>query len=91
MTKTDPHSLAISPVTKLINAGIDRDKAHRSVMPPLYLSTNFSFESLDAKPDYDYARRNHPGRETLAGILADLEGGVGAVMTTSVIFHVTYQ
>jgi cystathionine gamma-synthase len=83
MTKTDPHSLAISPVTKLINAGIDRDKAHRSVMPPLYLSTNFSFESLDAKPDYDYARRNHPGRETLAGILADLEGGVGAVMTTS--------
>jgi len=73
----------VSKQTKLINAGIDQDKAHRAVMPPLTLSTNFAFDFIESKPEFDYARKNHPNREILAGLLADLEGGAGSVMTNS--------
>ncbi len=69
--------------TRAINIGIDSDPAHGAVMPPIYLSTNYSFEGFGQKRTYDYARSGNPTREVIAEVIADLEGGAGAVMTAS--------
>lgn len=72
-----------SLATKVISIGIDSDPAHGAVMPPIYLSTNYSFEGLGKKRTYDYARSGNPTREIIAEVIAELEGGAGAVMTSS--------
>ncbi|MDC7683849.1 cystathionine gamma-synthase [Asticcacaulis sp. BYS171W] len=82
MTKKDYLKTA-SIATKVVNIGIDTDKAHGAVMPPIYLSTNFSFEGFGKKRTYDYARSGNPTREIIADVIAELEGGAGAVMTAS--------
>jgi cystathionine gamma-synthase len=69
--------------TRAVRAGIDSDPACGAVIPPLYLSTNFSFTGLGGKRAYDYTRSGNPTRETLASALAELEGGAGAVVTSS--------
>ena len=48
-------------------AGVDQDAAHGAVMPPLYLSTNYSFEGFGKKREYDYSRSGNPTRDVLAG------------------------
>ena len=60
---------------------IDTDKTHGAVIPPLYMSSNFSFEGFGEKREYDYTRSGNPTRDQLAGALAALEGGVGGVVT----------
>jgi cystathionine gamma-synthase len=52
-------------------------------MPPLYLSSNFSFEGFDQKRAYDYTRSGNPTRDVLADTLAKLEGGAGAVVVST--------
>ncbi|BEV10477.1 cystathionine gamma-synthase [Asticcacaulis sp. DW145] len=71
------------PGTKVINIGIDTDRAHGAVMPPIYLSSNYSFAGFGQKRGYDYARSGNPTRDIIADVIADLEGGAGAVMTAS--------
>jgi len=75
---TGPH-----PCTIAARHGVDADPAHGAVMPPLYLSSNFSFEGLEGKRRYDYSRSGNPTRDVLAEALARLEGGCGAVVTSS--------
>jgi len=62
---------------------IDSDEAHGAVIPPLYLSSNFSFQGFGEKREYDYTRSGNPTRDQLAEALAALEGGVGGVITAS--------
>ena len=69
--------------TTAVRAGVDCDKAHGAVMPPLYLSSNFSFAGFGVKRQYDYSRSGNPTRDTLAGALAELEGGQGGVVTAT--------
>ncbi|MGA9333359.1 MAG: cystathionine gamma-synthase [Rudaea sp.] len=69
--------------TIAVRAGVDADTAHGAVMPPLYLSTNFSFADFGTKRGYDYSRSGNPTRDVLAEALAELEGGEGAVVTAS--------
>ncbi|MFT3996723.1 MAG: cystathionine gamma-synthase [Asticcacaulis sp.] len=69
--------------TRVINIGIDTDRAHGAVMPPIYLSSNYSFEGFGQKRGYDYARSGNPTRDIIADVIAELEGGAGAVMTAS--------
>ncbi len=64
-------------------AGIDDDAAHGAVIPPLYLSANYSFADFDKKRAYDYTRSGNPTRSTLADAIAKLEQGAGAVITSS--------
>jgi cystathionine gamma-synthase len=64
-------------------AGVDADAAHGAVMPPLYLSTNYSFSGFAQKRAYDYTRSGNPTRDVLAGALTELEGGAGGVVTAS--------
>lgn len=64
-------------------AGVDQDPAHGAVMPPLYLSSNYSFAGFDQKRKYDYSRSGNPTRDVLADTLAELEGGAGCVVTAT--------
>ena len=70
-------------ITNAVRAGIDTDGQYGSVMPPVYLSTNYSFEGLDGKREYDYSRSGNPTRDILATAITDLEGGHGAVITNT--------
>jgi cystathionine gamma-synthase len=69
--------------TRAVNTGVAEDTAHGSVMPPLYLSSNFSFDGFEGKRRYDYSRSGNPTRDVLGETLAQLEGGAGAVCVAS--------
>jgi len=73
----------VHPCTTAARHGVDSDPAHGAVMPPLYLSSNFSFDGLDGKRRYDYTRSGNPTRDMLGETLAELEGGCGAVVTAT--------
>jgi cystathionine gamma-synthase len=66
-----------------VRAGIESDTQHGAVVPALHLSTNYSFEGFGRKRAYDYSRSGNPTRDLLGEALADLEQGVGAVVTSS--------
>ena len=70
-------------VTVAVRAGIDRDQAHGAVVPPIVLSSNFSFAGYGEKRAYDYTRSGNPTRDLLGEALAELEGGAGGIITTS--------
>lgn len=78
-----PKPRKISRRTAMIRAGLETDPLHGAVMPPLYLTTNFSFEGYGRKRAYDYTRTGHPTRDVLGDTLAQLEGGAGGVITGS--------
>jgi cystathionine gamma-synthase len=71
------------PATRAVRAGIDRDPAFGAVVPPLVLSSNFSFAGFGEKRRYDYSRSGNPTRDLLAEALAELEGGAGGIVTAS--------
>ena len=72
-----------APSTRAVRAGIESDTQHGAVVPPLHLSTNYSFTGLGGKRAYDYSRSGNPTRDLLGEALADLEQGAGAVVTSS--------
>lgn len=69
--------------TVAVRAAIESDTQHGAVVPPLYLSSNFAFAGFEEKRDYDYTRSGNPTRDALAEALTELEGGAGAVVTSS--------
>jgi len=75
--------------TRAVRAGIDRDTAFGAVTPPLVLSSNFSFAGFGEKRQYDYTRSGNPTRDLLAEALAQLEGGAGAVVTSTGMSAIT--
>jgi len=79
-----PHSATLAA-----RAGIDRDSAFGAVVPPIVLSSNFSFAGFEQKRQYDYTRSGNPTRDLLAEALAELEGGAGAVVTASGMAAIT--
>ena len=64
-------------------AGIATDKEHGSVVPPLYLSSNFAFKKFGKEQKYNYTRSANPTRDILASALTKLEGGSGGIITSS--------
>lgn len=73
----------ISDETVAASYGIATDQSYRSVSPPLYLSSTYAFREYDKPGRYDYGRAGNPTRDLLAGALAKLEAGAGAVVTSS--------
>jgi cystathionine gamma-synthase len=69
--------------TLAASTGVNEDPTHGAVMPPLFLSSNYSFEGFGQKRAYDYSRSGNPTRDVLADALASLEGGAGAVVVSS--------
>ncbi len=75
--------------TRSVRAGLESDAQHGSIVPPVYLSTNFAFEAYRQPRAYDYTRSGNPTRDQLASALADLEGGAGAVVTCTGLAAIT--
>lgn len=75
--------MSIASCTRAVRAGIESDTQHGAVVPPLHLSTNYTFEGFARKRQYDYSRSGNPTRDQLGAALADLEEGAGAVVTAS--------
>ncbi|MCM2311601.1 MAG: cystathionine gamma-synthase [Steroidobacteraceae bacterium] len=72
-----------SPKTRAVRAALDTDTQFGAVVPPIHLTSTFSFAGYGEKRTYDYSRSGNPTRDALAGALAELEGGAGAVVTAS--------
>jgi cystathionine gamma-synthase len=75
--------------TRSVRAGLESDAQHGSVVPPIYLSSNFAFEQYRKPRKYDYTRSGNPTRDQLANALAELEGGAGAVVTSTGLSAIT--
>ena len=73
----------IQPATAAVRAALESDTQHGAVIPPLHLSSTFTFEGLGEKRCYDYTRSGNPTRDALGDALAALEGGAGATVTSS--------
>ena len=63
--------------------GVASDATFGAVTPPLYMSSTYTFEGYDQPRVHDYGRSGNPSRDLLAEALAKLEGGAGAVITSS--------
>lgn len=79
--------------TAAIRAGLETDEQFGAVIPPLYLSSNYTFEGLGQPRKYDYTRSGNPTRDNLATALAELEQGAAGIITSSGIsaIHLALQ
>ena len=62
----------VRTATRQVRAGLESDRQHGAVVPPIHLSSNFTFASFDQKRTYDYTRSGNPTRDLLAQALADV-------------------
>src|SRR6056297_117312 len=76
-------------VTRAVRSGLGGDAQHGAVVPPIHLSSNFTFETYGKKRRYDYTRSGNPTRDALGEALAALEGGAGSVVTCSGMAAIT--
>lgn len=72
-----------SPATRAVRAALESDSQHGAVVPPLHLTSTFAFKCFGEKRSYDYTRSGNPTRDALGEAIASLEGGAGAVVTSS--------
>ena len=75
--------LPFSATTRAVRAAIATDHEHGAVVPPIHLSSTFAFEGFNKPRKFDYTRSGNPTRSQLADALAELEGGAGAVVTST--------
>lgn len=73
----------VSCTTRTVRSALAEDMGHGSVIPPIYLSTNFVFDKPGECGRYDYTRSGNPTRDQLGDALSKLESGCGAVITSS--------
>ncbi|MGL4918949.1 MAG: aminotransferase class I/II-fold pyridoxal phosphate-dependent enzyme, partial [Plesiomonas shigelloides] len=71
------------PATAAIRSGLNNDDQFGCVVPPIHLSSTYNFTGFNQPRVHDYSRRGNPSRDVVQQALAELEGGVGAVMTAS--------
>ncbi len=69
--------------TAAVRAGVETDRQHGAVIPPIHLSSTFSFEGFDRPREYDYTRSGNPSRDLLGSAIAEAEAGHGAVVTST--------
>ncbi|UQN15954.1 cystathionine gamma-synthase [Gulosibacter sp. ACHW.36C] len=78
-----------SSLTRATRAGIETDTAQGAVVPPLYLSSNYTFAKFGEPRRFDYTRSGNPTRAVLGEALAELEGGAGATVVATGMGAVT--
>ena len=86
-----PAPPAHRPATEQIHAGTDQQLPAHPVRQPLYASAAYQFDSLaqaretfaQRQPGFTYSRTGNPTVALLERRIAALEGGVGAVATSS--------
>ncbi|MGJ0627003.1 cystathionine gamma-synthase [Xenorhabdus bovienii] len=69
--------------TVAVQSGSNIDEQYGCVVPPIYLSSTYNFTGFNEPRAHDYSRRGNPSRDVVQKVLAELEGGAGAVMTSS--------
>jgi cystathionine gamma-synthase len=69
--------------TVAVRAALDSDTQFGAVVPPIHLSSTYTFAAFGERRQYDYSRSANPTRDSLAEALAALEEGAGAVVTSS--------
>ncbi|MDC9581794.1 cystathionine gamma-synthase [Xenorhabdus sp. PR6a] len=69
--------------TIAVHSGSNIDEQYGCVVPPIYLSSTYNFTGFNEPRAHDYSRRGNPSRDIVQQVLAELEGGAGAVMTSS--------
>ncbi len=79
----------LKSATRAVRAALATDEQHGAVIPPLHLSSNFTFSGFDQMRQYDYTRSGNPTRSALGQALAELEGGHSAVVVSSGMAAVT--
>lgn len=75
--------MTLKPETRVVQAGNDADPAYRSVAAPIYQTSTFRYDDDGVPGDFGYSRIDNPTRAALEQLLADLEGGTGALATAS--------
>ncbi|GLP97413.1 cystathionine gamma-synthase [Paraferrimonas sedimenticola] len=71
------------PGTIAVREGIENDTHHGAIVPPIYLSTNYSFADYTEPRQYDYSRSGNPTRGILGDALAKLEQGSTGIITNT--------
>ena len=61
-----------NPETLAVRAAVDSEQQYGAVMPPIVLSTNFTFEAVGKPRAYDYTRTANPTRDALAEALIEV-------------------
>ncbi|QBY04667.1 cystathionine gamma-synthase [Thalassotalea sp. HSM 43] len=69
--------------TIAVQAGINSDQHHGAVVPAMHLSSTYSLKGFNEKRQYDYSRTGNPTRQTLAEVIAHLEGGSKGIITST--------
>jgi cystathionine beta-lyase/cystathionine gamma-synthase len=69
--------------TKAIRVGQKPSGPYSPVIPPIYQSATFVWDSIDAPPEFDYSRCDNPSRRALEQAIASLEGAKHAVCVSS--------
>lgn len=83
------HNENLRPATRAVRAGIDTDLHHGAVVPPICLSSTFSFADLGEPRRYDYTRSGNPTRAMLGEAIASLESSEYGLVTATGMAAVT--
>ena len=78
-----------SQITQTVRAGLECDDATGAVVPPIHLTSTFAFRGFGEKRSYDYTRSGNPTRDLLGSAIAELELGVGGVITATGMAAIT--
>ncbi|MBR9727570.1 cystathionine gamma-synthase [Shewanella intestini] len=81
---TKPHIATLA-----VRHGIESDTQYGAVVPPIYLSTNYSFDGHKTPREFDYSRSGNPTRNVLGEALAKLENGATGVVTCTGMAAIT--
>ncbi len=76
-------------ITQTVRAGLECDDTTGCVVPPIHLSSTFAFRGFGQKRAYDYTRSGNPTRDLLGAAIAELELGVGGVITATGMAAIT--
>ncbi|MGX9460420.1 cystathionine gamma-synthase [Shewanella sp. A14] len=79
----------LQSATLAVRQGIETDTQHGAVVPPIYLSTNYSFNGHQHPREFDYSRSGNPTRCILGEALAKLEQGATGVVTCTGMAAIT--
>ena len=77
------------PQTKAVHTGVYVDSTFNSVTTPIYPTSTFKFDAIGKHRGFDYTRSGNPTRSALEQNLASLEGGSGAVATSTGMSAIT--
>lgn len=77
------------PQTIAARSGVDTDEQFGSVIPPIHMTSTFSFAGYGHARSHDYSRSGNPTRDRLADALRDLEGGEAACATATGMAAIT--